>query len=156
MHQCGDSLPTVTLTVNDSTGATNTTCTGTCTFAATATAGTHPLYDPQYASQGGGYINFVVSVNGGAPQVACKVPFTDTDTTTQYCPYSVPAAESFNIVAQVIDSVLYEGDSSSLPITATPTTAFNMKANTISNNISLASVNKKVTKANSHTTAGKH
>ena len=131
VHSCSDDKPSVTLTVNDSTatGVPNTTCTGTCTFVATASASSsHPLYDTQYASAGGGYINFLVD-----GQVVNKVNFTDTDSTTQSYKYTVSSPGTVSVSAQVVDSVLYDTTSDPISIT-TAAAATGAGANNNGNN----------------------
>jgi len=130
LHVCGEAQPTITLTVNDSLPASvpNTSCTVSCTFVATASAGAHPLYDPQYASAGGGYINFLVD-----NQIVKTINFTDTDSTTQTYSYTVTSSGSMTVSAQVVDSVLYEGDSNPVTVSGKATlTGFAPGGHTIS------------------------
>ncbi len=103
VHSCGDSKPTVTLTAPS-------TCSGSCTITATASQGTHPLNDPQYA-QFPGTINFFV--NG---QLYKTVTFSDTAVTTQSITYTVTGTANITVSAQVIDSVLYDANSDTLTV----------------------------------------
>lgn len=123
VHNCSDQTPSINLTVTDSSGQATTNCNATCTFVATASQGTHQLSDPQYSAAGGGYINFIV--NG---QQVSQQAFTDTSSTTQKYVYSVTSAGQITVSAQVIDSVLYEGDSNSVTVTAKTTTTYNNNA----------------------------
>lgn len=118
VHDCGDSLPAITITVDDSKGNTvNKDCTNTCTFVTAVTAGTHPLTDPQYASAGGGYVNFLV--NG---QVVNRAELGG-DTSPTYT-YTVTSPGPMTVSAQVVDSVLYETDATPVQVEGKVKTTF--------------------------------
>lgn len=125
VHSCSDQAPTITLTVNGSDGNSSTasgsaTCNGTCQFVATVSAGTHPLYDSQYASAGGGYVEFLVN---GQSVNKVSLGAADASSTTKSYTYTPPSGTgTATISAQVVDSVLYQGASSSVTISYTSTT----------------------------------
>ena len=107
VHSCSDAKPSITLTAPD-------TCTSSCTFTATASQGSHPLNDSQYA-QFPGTINFLV--NG---QVVKTVIFSDSSVTTQSITYTPTSSGSATITAQVIDSVLYDATSDPVTVNLAP------------------------------------
>lgn len=94
VHQCSDAKPDITLTTTDNKD-------GTFTLTATATAGTHPFNDPNYA-QFPGTINFTVD----GQVVKSYSDLTDSPSTRSYS-YTASSG-SHTVTAQVIDSVLYD------------------------------------------------
>ncbi len=103
VHNCGDSRPTINLTVNDNGD-------GTYTFTAFVQAGSHPLNDSKYP-QYPGTVNFLL--NG--QQIASKKVTDPSD--TQSVTYTPSSSGSGTVTAQVIDSVLY--DTTSDPVSVT-------------------------------------
>ncbi len=103
VHSCGDTRPSVTLTVTDKN------CTSSCTFTAFVQAGTHPFNDPQYP-QFHGTVNFLV--NG---HVVGSKPISDPADTVSMT-YKPTSSGGGTVTAQVIDSVLYDSTSESVSV----------------------------------------
>ncbi|HSX18025.1 MAG TPA: transglycosylase domain-containing protein [Candidatus Saccharimonadales bacterium] len=108
VHSCGDTRPSITLTVADQN------CSSNCTFTAFVQAGTHPFNDSQY-SQYPGTVNFYV--NG---QLVGSKSVSDPSDTVSLS-YNPTSSGSGTVTAQVTDSVLY--DSTSDPVTVNFTQA---------------------------------
>jgi hypothetical protein len=125
VHNCGDTKPSVTLTVTDTLTQQANVCNGSCTLTATVTAGTHPLNDPQYP-QAPGTINFLI---GG--QIVKSFSVTDSPSTVSFT-YVPTTAGSQSVAAQVIDSVMYDASDTANVAFALPTTTGS--GNTPSNN----------------------
>lgn len=139
VHSCSDTRPTITLTAPES-------CSSSCTFTATASQGSHPLNDPQYA-QFPGTINFMV--NG---QVVKTVTFSDPSVTTQSIDYTPSASGQATVTAQVIDSVLY--DSTSEPSTVNFTQPGNPPATTGPTNLTAATTGTGISKKTNFSWSG--
>lgn len=103
VHVCGDSPPSVTVTVTDNNSGDPNVCDGSCTIAAAVSAGSHPLDDPGKYPQYRGTVNF--SVNG---QVVKTVSTNDALSFV----YTPTSSGSVTVSAQVIDSVLYDATDS--------------------------------------------
>jgi len=111
VHNCNDSPPTVTLTAPGS-------CDTSCTITATVTQGTHPLSDPQYA-QYPGTITFTLD-----GQTIHSENVSDSPSTISFT-YTPSSSGSGTVMANVTDSVLYQGSASqamsySIPAPAAP------------------------------------
>jgi membrane peptidoglycan carboxypeptidase len=102
VHGCGDTRPSVTLTV-DNNGSS-------CTLTAFVQAGTHPFNSPQYP-QYPGVVNF--HING--QQVGSQPVSDPADTKSIAC----PAGANGTATAQVIDSVLYDTTSNAVAVSST-------------------------------------
>lgn len=94
VHVCSDQKPAITLTASPNPD-------GTYNLTATATAGTHPFNDANYA-QFPGTINFIVD----GQVVKTYTDLTDSPSTRSYTYSATPGSHS--VTAQVIDSVLYD------------------------------------------------
>ncbi len=103
VHVCGDSPPSITVTVTDNLSGNPNECDGSCTIAVAVSQGTHPLDDPAKYPQFPGTVN--ISVNG---QVVKTFSTKDVLSIT----YTPTASGSLTISAQVIDSVLYDATDS--------------------------------------------
>ncbi len=99
VHVCGDTPPSITITVTDNNSGDPNVCNGSCTIAAAVSQGTHPLDDPGTRPDFRGTVNFSV---GG--QVVKTVSTNDTLSFT----YTPTSAGTLSFSAQVIDSVLYD------------------------------------------------
>ncbi len=99
VHVCGDSPPSITITVTDNSSGDPNVCNGSCTIAAAVSEGTHPLDDPGKYPEFRGTVKFSV---GG--QVVKSVSTNDA----LYFTYTPTSAGTVNVSAQVIDSVLYD------------------------------------------------
>jgi membrane peptidoglycan carboxypeptidase len=101
VHNCNDSPPTITLTAPSA-------CQNSCSITATASQGTHPLSDAQYASYPG-TIKF--SLNG---QVINSQACSDSEASvcTRSFIYTPTSSGSATLTATVTDSVLYSGTTS--------------------------------------------
>lgn len=97
VHLCGDTKPAITLTTTDNKD-------GTFTLTATATAGSHPFNDANYA-QFPGTINFTID----GQVVKTYTDLIDSPSTRSYG-YTVTSG-SHSVTAQIIDSVLYDATS---------------------------------------------
>jgi membrane peptidoglycan carboxypeptidase len=98
VHNCNDSPPTVTLTAPGS-------CNTSCIITATATQGTHPFSDPQYA-QYPGKITFTLGGQTIHSEDINTSPYTSSFT------YTPTSSGSGTLTATVTDSVLYQGSGS--------------------------------------------
>lgn len=96
IHKCSDAKPTVSINKN-----------GDGSITAVAQAGTHPLSSAQF----GGTINFLID-----GQIVHSAPVSDGSSTATYTPNASVADK--DVMAQVIDSVLYDGSSGSVHIDA--------------------------------------
>ncbi len=113
VHNCGDSPPTITLTVPDTCDATDNGGQG-CAITATVTQGTHALTDPQYASYPG---TVTFTLNG---QVIKTSSVSDSPSTVSFF-YAPTSNGTGNLSASVTDSVLYSGtDSANFTLAAAP------------------------------------
>jgi membrane peptidoglycan carboxypeptidase len=117
VHSCSDSPPTVdSFFVQDNSGGnpedvTNggtASCTGSCTITTTVSAGTHPFNDTNYP-QYPGTVNLLV--NG---QVAQSAQVSDSPSTVSF---QYTSAGTATLAIQVIDSVLYSGQSGNATVT---------------------------------------
>jgi membrane peptidoglycan carboxypeptidase len=119
VHSCSDTSPSVGSFFIQDDGSTpkqstdvssggSVTCTGSCTITALIQAGSHPLDDPGQYPQYPGTVNLLV--NG---QVAQTQHITGE--TTVHFTYSTAGTSA--IAIQVIDSVLYDGTSSTANVT---------------------------------------
>lgn len=115
VHNCSDTMPTVSLSVNSN--ANNSSGTSPqdqcdinsgCTVVATVTQGTHPLSSSKF----NGKID--VSVNGSVIKTFTLNPNTSSpaSVTFTYSPSANEANQSLTMSAQVTDSVLYQSTSS--------------------------------------------
>lgn len=113
VHNCGDTMPTVSLSVNDLGSGSNSNQNDVCDVSAgcqvtvTASQGTHPLSSSQFSGQ----IN--VSVNGSVVKTFALDPSTPSPTsvTFTYTPNSSTSGQNITMTAQVTDSVLYQASS---------------------------------------------
>jgi hypothetical protein len=128
VHTCGDSPPSITLTVTDNTPpGNNDSCTGSCTVTITVSQGTHSLSDPTNYPQFPGTVNFMV--NGQTVQSfdIDTIASTDCSSTsppnncTISFPYTPTSSGSLAVSAQVIDSVLYDSTTPSQTVTVQTT-----------------------------------
>lgn len=105
VHSCGDTKPSITLTVADAD------CSS-CTFTAFVQAGSHPFNDPQYP-QYPGTVNFYV--NG---QLVGSKSVSDPSDTLSIS-YDATSNGSATVTAQIIDSVLYDATSDPVSVNFT-------------------------------------
>ncbi|HEY5549915.1 MAG TPA: transglycosylase domain-containing protein [Candidatus Saccharimonadales bacterium] len=105
VHSCGDTRPSITLTVDD------TNCSN-CTFTAFVQAGTHPFNSSNYP-QYPGVVNFYV--NG---QLVSSQPVADPADTISVT-YNATSGGSASVTAQIIDSVLYDATSNAVEVNFT-------------------------------------
>lgn len=99
VHVCGDTPPSITITVTDNSSGDPNVCNGSCTIAAAVSEGSHPLDDPSKYPDFRGVVNFSV---GGT--VIKTVSTNDALSFT----YSPTSGGTVNVSAQVVDSVLYD------------------------------------------------
>jgi hypothetical protein len=122
VHSCSDSPPVINLTVSDNGGThASNTCTGSCTFTAAPSAGTHPFDDPQYP-QFPGTVTF--SVNGQAVKTistASGGPYSFT--------YDATSTGTATVTAQITDSVLYSATDTATIAATQSGTGFNGNGN---------------------------
>ena len=97
VHNCGDTMPAITLTAPDSCSNTDNSGQG-CTITATVTQGTHPLSSDQFPG------TVVISVNGTQVQTF-NVDSSPSTVSFNYVPTSTG---SVTVTATVTDSVLYQ------------------------------------------------
>ncbi len=101
VHNCNDSPPTVTLTVPDTCDSSG------CNITVTASQGTHDLTGGSYTTAPAGTIS--VSIGG---QVAKTFSIDQTGVYSGSFTYTPTSSGSLNVVATVVDSVLYSGSDS--------------------------------------------
>lgn len=101
VHSCNDTPPSVTVTPNLNNG----TCSGSCTIALAATAGTHPLSGGSYTAAPSGTIT--VSVNGNNICSITIPPDQSQNFNYSNCTYTPTSSGSGVLKATVVDSVLY-------------------------------------------------
>lgn len=111
VHNCNDSPPTVTLTAPSS-------CDTTCTITVTATQGTHPFTDAQYANYPG---TMSVTLNG---QIIYSTRVTSSPTTRSFT-YTPTSNGTGTLTVTVTDSVLYSASQSTPLAYTVPATAPN-------------------------------
>jgi hypothetical protein len=112
VHNCSDTMPTVSLAVNDL-GSSNSNqnderdVSAGCQVTVTVSQGTHPLSSSQFNGQ----IN--VSVNGSVVKTFTLDPSTSSpaSVTFTYTPNGNQAGQNVTMTAQVTDSVLYQASS---------------------------------------------
>lgn len=109
VHLCSDAKPAITLTTTDNQD-------GTFTLTATATAGSHPFSDSNYA-QFPGTLSFTVD----GQVVKTYTDLIDSPSTRSYS-YTASSG-SHTVTAQVIDSVLYDATSDSATLIYSSPTA---------------------------------
>lgn len=108
IHNCNDSLPSVTLTTPAS-------CTpGSCTITATVTQGTHALSDPARPQFPG---TLTVALDG---QQIYSGTVTDSPSTITFA-YSPTGTGSGTLTATITDSVLYQGGDTKALVYSVPT-----------------------------------
>ncbi len=100
VHNCNDSPPTISLNAPSS-------CNNSCVITATATQGTHPLYDPNYP-QFPGTVSFALNGN----TIKSFYLSTNTSPWTESFTYNPSTTGSGTLTATVTDSVLYSGTAS--------------------------------------------
>lgn len=112
VHQCGDSLPAISVlnppVCNNGTS-------GSCSFEVSLLQGTHPLGSSQFPTQ----VNVVV--NGSSTSANCTYSPTNDPTnlnspSTATCTYANSTTGAQSVAFQVIDSVLYSTNSSTVSI----------------------------------------
>ncbi len=118
VHHCNDTPPSVTVTVSQNLGSSNSSNSGTanqcdtsCTITVAATAGTHPLSGGNYTIAPAGTIN--VTLNNNVIKTI-QIPNTPADNQNfNYSfNYSPTISGSGTIQATVVDSVLYSSSNS--------------------------------------------
>ena len=106
VHNCGDQMPSVSLTVSDNTtGQPTSTCTSNgCTITVAVTQGTHPLSSSKFPG------TVTISVNGKAVKTFA-IPQSASGTWSPTTAYNYTPTQDGNvtITAQVTDSVPYQG-----------------------------------------------
>lgn len=110
VHNCSDTPPTVTVSQASSTCVIG----SPCAFNIVVSQGTHPLAGGSYTASPAGTVNLVI--NGKTVQTASLSSCSGSPCTVTmtYTPTS-----AFQISAQAIDSVLYEGNGNTLQVTPT-------------------------------------
>ncbi|MCL5112943.1 MAG: transglycosylase domain-containing protein [Patescibacteria group bacterium] len=109
VHNCNDSPPKITVTVSSTTGSPSSACIGSCTITVAASQGTHPLSGGSYQTSPAGTVQILLN---GSQIVAIKIPTTSSSNFNYSFLYKPTSSGSGTITANVIDSVLYEGSSS--------------------------------------------
>lgn len=102
VHNCNDSLPTVTLTAPSN-------CNNSCTIDATIVQGTHPFNDPQYPNFPG-HVTFTLNGN------VIKTLNVNSSPSTISFIYNPTTSGSGTLIAIATDSVLYQGRSNSITL----------------------------------------
>ena len=143
VHNCNDQGPGIALQVDDSNGNATSDCVTSCKFIVTVSQGTHALYDSQYSSAGGGYVNFLVN---GRQVAQAGLSSGDATGTTKEYDYTVTSTGSIKVTAQIVDSVLYETTSNEVDVNA-KTTAYNNGGH---NAINTASATRKTSLVNNN------
>lgn len=114
VHNCSDSLPSITLTAPASCSNTDNGGQG-CALLVTVTQGTHPLSSSQFPG------TIVVTANGTQIASFTIDPSASSPYTTPQFYYLPTSSESVSIVATITDSVLYQSNqSATISVTFTP------------------------------------
>lgn len=113
IHQCGDSRPSVSVTVtSNAANGQNNVCDSNsqgCTITIDASAGTYPLTGGNYRTYPAGTVN--VDVNGNSIK-SITIPSNDRQNFSYSFNYSPSSTASGTITATVVDSVLYSSSNS--------------------------------------------
>jgi len=132
VHSCDDAKPSITVTSADGGSCT---VGQPCSFTVTATGGTHPLSDSNRSQFQGS----ITLLSNGQSIGSAAIPFDSGDVYSTTITYTPNAAGTFNISANVSDSVLYGGSSDSISVTvngaAVPTPALTLSGNRAGNKV---------------------
>ena len=108
IHQCGDQIPTISLQTNTAT------CSGTsCSVGVNVAQGTHALSDDKNSAQ----VNAIIS--GTTVQASCNFspsldPSNSPSAATGQCTFTYSGNGSDTVQLQIVDSVLYSGNSANI------------------------------------------